>query len=254
VKRLALVALALAAVTLPARAERLTVAVSTPEVKISSNFTGAPVTVFGVIEQDAKRPLSAADYRVAILVLGPNESVVARRKDRVLGVWVNHDSRTIGAAPSFYALNASTTLDALANPAVLQRLQIGFDNIGFVYDGRPAAVDPEAMEFRDAFLRLKKQARLYDEASSVTFIGNLIFRSSVFLPANIPVGRYTVLAYVFAGGELIAHGQDKIDVSKTGFEGSMAAFARNQSLLYGLICAALAVFVGWAGGVIFRRD
>ena len=34
----------------------------------------------------------------------------------------------------------------------------------------------------------------------------------------------------------------------------MAAFARNQSLVYGLLCAALALFVGWLGGVIFRRD
>jgi hypothetical protein len=34
----------------------------------------------------------------------------------------------------------------------------------------------------------------------------------------------------------------------------MASFAQNQSLIYGLICAALAVFIGWAGGVIFRRD
>ena len=31
-------------------------------------------------------------------------------------------------------------------------------------------------------------------------------------------------------------------------------FARNQSLLYGLICVALALIVGWLGGVVFRRD
>jgi uncharacterized protein (TIGR02186 family) len=253
--RRALLAIVVVATASPAFAERLTVAVSTPEVSISSNFTGAPVTVFGVIEPDATRPIAPdTQYNVAILVLGPNESVIARRKDRVLGIWLNHAARTIGAAPSFYALSANAPDDTLANPAVLQRLQIGFDNIGFVYDGRSAAHDPESLEFRDAFLRLKRESGLYAETDNVTFVGNSIFRSSVFLPANIPVGRYTVLAYVFVGGELIAHAQDKIDVSKTGFEGSMAAFARNQSLVYGILCAALALFVGWAGGVIFRRD
>jgi uncharacterized protein (TIGR02186 family) len=252
VRRLVLVALLVA--SSPAMAERLTVAVSTPEIMINSNFAGTPVTVFGVIEAGTASAPPAAGYSVAILVLGPNESVIARRKDRVLGIWLNHAARTIGAAPSFYALNASAPSAALANPAVLQRLHLGFDNIGFAYDGRIGASDPETVEFRGAFLRLKQEARLYSESGNVAFIGNLIFRSTAFLPANIPVGRYTVLAYLFSGGELIAHAQDKIDVSKTGFEGSMAAFARNQSLLYGLLCAGLAVFVGWAGGVIFRRD
>jgi uncharacterized protein (TIGR02186 family) len=252
VRRLAVLALLLASA--PATAERLTVAVSTPEIMINSNFTGTPITIFGAIEADAASAPPAAGYSVAILVLGPNESVIARRKDRVLGIWLNHAARTIGAAPSFYALNASVPSASLANPAVLQRLQLGFDNIGFVYDGRVGAGDPETVEFRDAFLRLKREARLYSDSANVAFIGNLIFRSTAFLPANIPVGRYTVLAYLFSGGELIAHTQDKIDVAKTGFEGSMAAFARNQSLLYGLLCAGLAIFVGWAGGVVFRRD
>jgi uncharacterized protein (TIGR02186 family) len=253
-RRAALVVLG-AVVASPAMAERLTVAVSTPEIAINSNFTGVPVTVFGVIEPDAARPIAAdAHYSVAIVVLGPSETVVARRKDRLLGIWLNTASRTIGGAPSFYALSASEPADALANPAVRQRLQIGVDNVSFVYVGQSVATDPETLEFRDAFRRLKRESGLYAETTGVNFIGNAIFRSTAFLPANIPVGRYSVLAYVFAGGELIARAEDKIEVTKTGFEGSMAQFARGQSLLYGLICAGLALFVGWAGGVIFRRD
>lgn len=250
-----LLVVAMAATASAARAERMTVAVSTPEVMINSNFTGAPVTVFGVIERDSGAPvMPGGSYQVAILIVGPNETVVERRKDRLLGVWVNRASRAISQAPSLYVLNASHDLAGIANPSVLERLQIGFDNIGFVFDGRAPRLDPESGEFRDAFIRLKQQAGLYSEKADVSFIGDLIFRGTSFLPANLPVGHYTVLAYLFSGGELIAHAQDKIDVSKTGFEGSMAAFARNQSLLYGLICASLAVFIGWAGGVIFRRD
>jgi uncharacterized protein (TIGR02186 family) len=253
--RRALLAVAVVVFSSPAVAERLTVAVSTPEVAISSNFTGAPVTVFGVIEQDAARATNPdAEYSVAIVVLGPTESVIARRKDRVLGIWLNHAARTIGSAPGYYSLSSSEPTAGLANAAVMERLQIGLENIGFVFDGRSGATDPETLEFRDAFLRLKRENGLYAEANNVSFIGNLIFRSTAYLPANIPVGRYTVLAYLFQGGELIAHAQDRIDVTKTGLEGSMAAFARRQSLLYGIICAALALFVGWAGGVIFRRD
>src|SRR6476660_1229225 len=91
-------------------AERLTIALSTPEIKIDSNFTGASVTVFGVIERDLATVAQTAGYQIAVVVKGPGESVVARRKDRVLGIWANNESATIVAAPSFYAVSTSTDL------------------------------------------------------------------------------------------------------------------------------------------------
>jgi uncharacterized protein (TIGR02186 family) len=208
-----------------------------------------------VIQRDNTRPVSPdAQYNVAVLVLGPNENVVARRKDRVVGIWVNHAAHSVVAVPSFYGVSSNEPVEAVANAPVLQRLQIGFDNIALAIDGRVGADSPEAREFRDAFLRLKEDAGLYAETRDVTFIGNSIFRSISTLPANIPIGRYTVAAYVFADGELVAHAQDRIEVTKAGFEGAMVAFAHSQPLIYGLISGALALFVGWAGGVIFRRD
>jgi uncharacterized protein (TIGR02186 family) len=253
--RRAIFIIAVLTASAPAKAERLTIAVSTPQISISSNFTGTPITVFGVIERDNRRPIpEGTPYSVAILLLGPNENVVARRKDRVVGIWLNHAAHSLVAVPSFYSLSSNEAAEDVANAPVLQRLQIGFNNIALAIDGRVGADDPEAREFRDAFLRLKEDDGLYSETRDVTFIGDSIFRSISFLPANIPVGRYTVAAYVFSEGELVGHAQDRIEVTKAGFEGAMAAFVRNQSLIYGIFCAALAVFVGWAGGVIFRRD
>ena len=249
---LALASLALAGT---AQAERLTIALSTTEIAISSAFTGTPVTLFGVIEGDetAVAP-TGADYQVAVLILGPRYSVVARKKDSVLGVWANRQSQTIINPPSFYSLNTSADVPELAAPGVLERLQIGFDNIAFVYEARAVVNDPAAAEFRAAFIRLKEKAALYNETVGVTFVGDIVFRTTAWLPASIPVGDYTAVAFLFSRGELIARAEQKIAVSKTGFEGTMAAFARTQSLPYGLICVALALFIGWLGGVIFRRD
>jgi uncharacterized protein (TIGR02186 family) len=234
-------------------AEKLTIAVSTQEVRIDSGFTGTPITVFGVVEQ-ATTPLPGADHRVAVMVLGPPETVIARRKDRFLGVWANSAAQTILRPPSFYGLNTSGPLDELANPAVLDRLEVGFDNLAFAYVGHPLINDPEAQEFREAFIRLKEKAGLYYEHAGVSFIGDAVFRTTAFLPANTPVGRYSVLVYLFSGGDLIASAQERIDVSKSGFEGAMSAFAHSQALAYGLIVVAMALFVGWLGGLIFRRD
>ena len=114
--------------------------------------------------------------------------------------------------------------------------------------------DAGAADFRDAFIRLKKDAGLFQEVQEVTFVGDTVFRSTIRVPANIPVGTYTAAAYLFSDGDLVAHADDQIEVMKTGFEETMSSFAYNQSLVYGLMCALLAVFVGWLGGVIFRRD
>lgn len=246
-------AIALAAAA-PARAEQLTIAVSTPEVHITSNFNGVGITVFGVIERDAAAVSRVGRYEVAVLVLGPTQTIVARRKDRMAGIWFNTASETIVAAPTFYALNASTGIEMAGTPVVLERLALGFDNIPFTFRGRDENNSAQTAEFRDAFLRLKERAGLFSEDAGVEFIGDTIFRSTTLLPANIPVGRYAVLAYLFSGQSLVAHAEDTIVVSQTGIEQTVNDFAHEHALIYGLLCAALAVFVGWLGGVIFRRD
>jgi uncharacterized protein (TIGR02186 family) len=237
-----------------AQAEKLTIALSTPEITINSNFTGTTVTVFGVIDRDAGSVSGVGGYDIAVLLLGPRETVVARRKDRILGIWANAASQTIEEAPSFYSLSTSVNTEDLATAPVLDRLQLGFDSIAFRYQGLPLTNDPAAGSFREAFIRLKDKAGLYHQQVGVSFIGNLIFRTTLYLPANIPVGSYTADAYLFSDRLLIARADDRLRVTKTGLEDTMSTFARSQSLLYGLICVALALITGWLGGVIFRRD
>jgi uncharacterized protein (TIGR02186 family) len=237
-----------------ASAEQLTIALSTSGIKIDSNFTGASVTVFGVIERDAATVARTAGYQIAVVLKGPGENVVARRKDRILGIWANSESATIVAAPSFYALSTSTGLDALAEPDELRRLQLGPENVNFTYLGSPGPTGQPAVAFREAFLRLKEQSGLYSAETGVDFIGDTIFRTSIWIPANVPVGRYTAVAMLFADRTALARAEETIDVSKTGFEEYLFSLSRRQSLAYGLAIVSLALFVGWLGGVIFRRD
>jgi uncharacterized protein (TIGR02186 family) len=238
-----------------APAEQLTIALSTPDVKIDSNFTGTAVTVFGVIQTTGPSVLAAgASYQVAVIVRGPGENVVARRKDRFLGIWVNSDSETFIAAPSFYAVSTSSPLAAFATPAHRSRLEIGYDNISFTYAHRAGPNDPGADPYRDAFLRLKGEAGLYTQQTGVHFIASNIFRTTVWIPANVPVGRYRVSAVLFANDAPIATATDWIAISKTGFEQYMFTISRREALLYGLATVLLALFTGWLAGVIFRRD
>jgi uncharacterized protein (TIGR02186 family) len=235
-----------------AQAERLTIALSTREVKIDSNFTGTSITIFGVIARDAETVSRPGTYQVATLVLGPPETVVARRKDRILGIWANGASETIVGVPSFYSVETSGPLDLVASDAILRRHGIGLANISLQLAG---AADPGAEEFRDAYIRLKQTGQLYAErVGGVAFIDGNVFRSNVVIPANVPLGQYTVRVDLFSGSALLATAEDSMEISKSGFEQYISTVARSQSLTYGLACVALALFTGWLAGVIFRRD
>jgi uncharacterized protein (TIGR02186 family) len=247
---------ALALVATPARAEQLIVALSAEEVRITSNFTGTSITVFGAIERDAATVSRAEFYDVVVSVKGPPETVVTRRKDRFVGVWLNSASRTFVNIPSFYAVNASRPLSEVTTPQILKRFQIGADDLVFPVsadDGAQSAGQDDA--FRQAFVRLKQQDGLYrSEAYGVKFPGTEIFQTAVQIPANVPVGRYVVTVYLFRDGAMLASDQSEIRISKMGFEQFTFDLAHNQGLIYGLICVILAVFTGWLAGVIFRRD
>ncbi len=248
--------LILAIAVLPqARAEDLTVALSASDIRIDSDFSGDTITVFGVIERDQATVSRGAPYDLVVLIKGPNQTVVARQKERLLFLWVNRSSETFTAAPSYYSLSSTRPLDEVAPPQLLERLGLGFDNITLhVVPPAEGRVDPD---FREAFIRLRKEAGLYSEfVGGVDFIGtsNSVFRSTAWIPSNVPHGLYKVEVLLFSGGAFLAREEVDLHVTKVGFEQFMFEASHNNALLYGLACVLLALFSGWIAGVIFRRD
>ncbi len=251
-----LVLLGIALVATDARAEKLIADLSSPEVRIASNFTGTEIVVFGAIERDAETVARSGISDVVVVVIGPTESVVTRRKERMLGIWVNRESRTFVSVPSFYALHATRDLNALANDPLLTKFEIGLNHLVM-----PAKVqddslyDSGAAEFREALLRLKRKDGLYAErAGAVAYLSPSLFRTTVPLPANVPVGTYDVNVYLFSDGAMISKVSSKLKIAKTGFEQYTYNLAHNYSLAYGLAAVVLALFTGWLAGVIFRKD
>src|SRR5262249_29762860 len=120
-------ALAMLAGETPAAAERLVFAVSNHPVQINSSFTGAELLLFGTVEPNGvarERP----SYDIVVTVTGPRQDVVTRRKARVVGIWVNAESRTFTAAPTYLAVLSNRDLDLIAGPETRRRLQLGLAN------------------------------------------------------------------------------------------------------------------------------
>src|SRR5947207_9012310 len=109
----------------PAAAERLIASLSNHRVMVTSNFTGDELVLFGAIEQDAASRPRRGGYDIVATVTGPRQNLVTFRKERVLGIWVNYDSRVFENVPSYHAVLANRPLEAITNPETLRPLQLG---------------------------------------------------------------------------------------------------------------------------------
>jgi uncharacterized protein (TIGR02186 family) len=237
-----------------ARAETLVASLSTSRVNITSNYTGASVVVFGAIEKDAQTIARASPYDIVVTVRGPRASVVVREKEPLGPIWLNRSQQRFPEVPLYVAVLASRPVDQITTETLRARLKVGLraivDAPDFTAD-RAGADRP----FRDALLRLQRQERLYLESGrGVTFLTTSLFRAAVPIPATAPPGNYEVDVILFSDNVMLSRDQTNFELVKTGFEQQVAAAAREWSLLYGLVVAAIAVLFGWIASVIFRRD
>jgi uncharacterized protein (TIGR02186 family) len=249
-------AAALAGMAAPAHAERLVTSLSNYRVSIASNFTGADLVLFGTVDRDGSTVPRRGGYDLVVTVIGPRQNVVTWRKDRVLGIWVNAESRTFVDAPSYLAMLTNRAIDMIAAPERQRRLQIGLNNVLLPQEIGPDVADVVREDpFRMAFVRLRTEQGLYMErTNAATFLTPTLFRAAIPLPADAPIGTYEVDVKVLADGTLVARERTAFELYKVGFEQIVANAARYHGLPYGLATAGLALFVGWLASVVFRRD
>ena len=109
--------------------------------------------------------------------------------------------------------------------------------------------------FRMAFVRLREKNRLYvEQPGAITFLTPQLFRATIPLPPEVPIGNYEIDIKLFADGAMIARANSAFEVVKVGFERFVANAAQSHGLLYGLATALMALMTGWFASVVFRRD
>ena len=78
--------------------------------------------------------------------------------------------------------------------------------------------------FRDALIRLRKERRLFvEDTSAVTFLTPNLFRATIKLPAEAPVGTYEVDVRLFADNTELARATSALEVVKVGIEQFVAS-------------------------------
>jgi uncharacterized protein (TIGR02186 family) len=232
--------------------EELQAELSTREISIQSNFTGIEILIYGSIDFSQTKAPDQSTYDVIIVVRAPPRPLVARHKERVAGIWINGPGEVFPTVPGFYAALSTRPFRAITSIETLKKLGVGIGNLDF---GRPANDTVEDARFRSAVIRLKKEQNLFQEHDDgIDFVGRSLFRGTVALPVNVPIGRYTADVYLFRDGELISKNQSTLEVNKAGFERVIYLLAFRHPFTYGLIAVLIAVLAGLAGWFAFRRE
>ena len=240
----------------PAAAEKLIVSISRHQVLVTSSFTGTSIVLFGSVEPDTPTFRMKSAYDIVVTVTGPRQTLVTRRKERMLGIWANADSRTFVNVPNYLHILANRPFDQIANNDTLRRLQVGLDFFQLPQQIGPDVADTVREDpFRVNFIRLKTEHQLYgQEPNGLTFLTPTLFRAEIRLPAVAPIGSYDADVKLFSGGNMIVRVNSAFEVVKVGFEQFVANAARDYGLLYGITAVMMALVTGWFASVVFRRD
>ncbi|HEX6957624.1 MAG TPA: TIGR02186 family protein [Ferrovibrio sp.] len=212
-------------------------------IAITSNFTGTQLLLFGAIDEPGE---------VIVVVRGPATKVVVRRKRRILGFWLTRHSERFDSVPGYYAVISSAPLNEIAPEPLLQRLQIGANNLRFRYLGTKPPRD--LASFREAVIRHKTREGLFNESiGGLEFLGPKLFRAEMDFPATVPVGTYRAEVYLIRDDRIIAAQSTPLFIDKQGIEQQIYDFSRQEPAVYGLVAVLLAVMVGWLAALAFRR-
>lgn len=234
--------------------ESIQIGLSTNRVAITADFSGADLTIFGSL--DYADPLVARQgrYDVIVVLEGPAQEVVVRRKERVLGMWINMESETFTNVPVSYSVATTRMPQDITDTNSYKRLSLGADYLHIEpvdRDGNPVTI----AQFRDALRERKAAAGLFSiRIGGVEFLSQSLFRASLPLSPSVPVGTHKARAFLFKNGVFIKESSAQLSIVKSGFEQTIARFATNHGFAYGILATVLAIVTGWLGRIVFRRD
>ena len=244
--------LAVAALTLTgADKPTLVPDVSSRQIQIRYTFAGAELLLFGaIVYPDGRVPKKPPD--VVVVVKGPAEPIIVREKQRIAGIWMNADSSRFRSAPSFYAVASSAPVAKLVDERTAAIYELGVHNLQL--SPGTSALPDRARRFEAGLLDLRQRQHLYSESDhGVEITDGVLYRATINIPSQVPVGTYTAETFLVADGRVLAAATRDIEISKSGFERFVALAARRHSALYGLFAVLMSLALGWSAAAIFRR-
>lgn len=239
----------------PPQRERIEADVSTRTIAVTSGYSGAEVLVFGAIENGRQPTAESGFYDVVVVVEGVSSSLTLRKKGRFAGLWVNTQSFKFNAVPTFYALASTRPIEDFLDEQKREELGLGLNTVSMSASSPKAPISSvELIEFKDAVVRLKQAQGLFSrDDKGVIFTGRSLFRSTIHLPATVPVGALSARLYLFHEGVLKSSFISEVMLEREGIERWIYAFAFERPFSYGVLAVLIAILCGLMASALFHR-
>ncbi|MEZ5810221.1 MAG: TIGR02186 family protein [Rhizobiaceae bacterium] len=233
--------------------ETIEIGLSTDQIAITADFTGADLTIFGALDNADPLVARQGRYDIIVVLQGPAVPTVVRRKERLFGMWINRHSLAFESVPISYSLATSRAIQDIADDESFRRLSLGVDYIHL----KPRENSDITLvgDFTEALRNRKEKSGLYNERiGGVQFLSQNLFRASLSLPPNVPVGTHRARAFLFKNGVFLKETSAPLSILKAGLEDTIYRSAHDHSFMYGIGAVMLAMLTGWLGQAIFRKD
>ena len=220
---------------------------SQDNVEISTDFLGAKILLFGAYE-------GKKGDDIIIVVTGPKGLVTVQKKEKVLGVWVNTQKINYINSPKYLNILSNRDINDILNQRTRKIAEIGLNNLNVrIQPGKVVSKEKEKI-WRKALTRNMLKSKLWSlNENSVYLNKNVLFRSYLTLPSNVPTGIFNVKILHYRNNKLISKETSTINVLKSGISAEIYNIAQNYSTLYGIFAVLLAVLIGWITNLIFRK-
>lgn len=216
--------------------------ISNNEININTDFKGAQILLFG-----AKNDVG----NIVVVVRGPQKNFIVSKKEKVFGIWYNGQRVSFKDSFSFYSLFSTFNRGEMSTNDLID-YELGRNNIKFK-TVENITID-QFNEFRVQLIELLEKKKYYRaDVKKIDFLDEALFKLSIDFPKNIILGTYVVEIYLINNGTVLSYQAIPIYVNQVGVNATIANFANNQKVLYGILAVLLAVIVGFITNYFFVK-
>lgn len=215
--------------------------VSTRIINMHASFNGISLLFYG-----AKN----APGEVVIVLRGPKNDAMLRRKERIAGMWMVAEQTRYKSIPAFYRIASTRPLTETLTDN--EALELGIGKEGLLREIHATHAPNPTMD-NALISELQRMQRIKLNPSPIDYFAESLFSVPLALPDNMPHGTYVAEIFLMQEGRIVSSQAIPILARKAGVDAWLSGAAHNKPWLYGLASVILALLGGWLGNRLLGR-
>jgi hypothetical protein len=215
-------------------------------VSIGTFFHGGAVRVRGTV---------APDTTVVVVITGQTIEERFNRKGRVGPFWATVGKVAIAGVPRLHLMASAAPVSTLLPPAAVNEHLLSLEALLHPAIVEPGGPDRETVLVE--YLKLKQWqgvVGVFEDAVHISgSSAERTFEATIPWPATAPVGAYRVIVLHVRDRAVVQQHEQALSVAYVGLPRFIAHMAFEQGLTFGILAVVIALGVGLAMGLVFKR-